>query len=88
MTVLYSISYYVRVLKSVTFTLIFAGRVRVYPSEHLLGLNTRGRILALHSSIILEWKGLTVINTSAYYNKELITGIKSLIVQASDALDK
>ncbi len=31
--------------------------------------------------VIPGWKGLTVINTIAYYNTELITTVKSFIVQ-------
>ncbi len=48
-------------------SLMFAGRVRAYPSEHLSGAMFKGRLLALHTNIILGWKSLPGTNTVGYY---------------------
>ncbi len=48
-------------------SLMFAGKVRTYPSEHLSGALLEGRPLALPKNIILGWKSLPGTNTLAYY---------------------
>jgi hypothetical protein len=46
-----------------------------------IGPHTKGRLTALPTNIILVWKGLTVTNTLAYYNTELVNNVKSVIVR-------
>ncbi len=46
------------------------------------GLHSKGRLRALLVNIILECKWLTVANTPAYFDVELITAVESVIVRA------
>jgi hypothetical protein len=45
-----------------------------------MGLHLKGMLVALSKNIRLGQKRLTVTNTLAYYDTELITTVKSLIV--------
>jgi hypothetical protein len=47
-----------------------------------------GKPLTLPTNVGVGWKQLTVTNTLAYYNNELITVVKSFIVQAYDQFYK
>jgi hypothetical protein len=49
--------------------------------EHLTGFNSKGRS-ALPANIRLQQKCLTVPNTLAYHDTELIMAVKNFIVQA------
>jgi hypothetical protein len=61
-------------------SLIFAG---AYMSGACYGLHSNcRRLLALPANIRLEWRLLTVTNTLAYYDLDLITTISDFIVQA------
>jgi hypothetical protein len=51
--------------------------------EHLSGLHSEGRIMALPTNARLGWEGLIVTNTLAYYCTEFVTAIKLFITQAS-----
>jgi hypothetical protein len=55
---------------------------RSLPSEVLMRLHSMGKFLALTADIRVVLKGLTASNTLAYYNKNLITVLKSFIVKA------
>ncbi len=54
---------------------MFAGKARAYHGH--TGLHSKDRLLILPANIGL----VTVTNTLAYYNTELITAVKSFIVQ-------
>ena len=44
-------------------------------------LRSNGRLLSLPANIKLEWKRLTVTNTLAYYDTELIMTVKMFTLQ-------
>ncbi len=50
--------------------------------EHLTELHSNSRLLALPANIRLEWKGMAVVNTLAYYVTATIMTVKSFIVMA------
>ncbi len=54
--------------------------------EHLIGLHSNGRLLALPANISLEWKLIPLSNTPAYYDVAKITAVKSFIAQAPEVL--
>ncbi len=55
---------------------------RHLPDEVQMRLNSKRKLLVLTADIRVVLKGLTASNTLAYYNKELITVVKSFIVKA------
>jgi hypothetical protein len=55
--------------------LIFAGKAGAFHSGAPYG----SRFLDLAANISLEWKGVAVANTLAYYYTTTITGVKSFI---------
>jgi hypothetical protein len=44
-----------------------------------MGLHSHGRLLALPTNISLEWKGIEVVNTIAYYDAAIITIINIVL---------
>jgi hypothetical protein len=49
-------------------------------STLLNGLRSKGRLIALHANIILEWKCMAAKYSLAYYDMKLITTVKSFTV--------
>ncbi len=53
-----------------------------------MGLHSNGRLLALPEYIRLVWQQLTVTNTLAYYDIEIVTRVKSFTFQEPDLISK
>jgi hypothetical protein len=51
--------------------------------EHLTGLQSNGRLLAMPTHIRLGWKLIAVANTLAYYDIAAFQIVKSSIIQDS-----
>ncbi len=53
-----------------------------WPAEvgSLVGLHSKGRILALVENFRLVWKWLTEMNTLAYYDTVTIVAVKSFMI--------
>ncbi len=59
----------------------FEARLEPIRVGYLAGFHSHGRTLSLAINVILWWKGISVANTTAYYDTPIITAIKSLAVQ-------
>jgi hypothetical protein len=64
-------------------SLIFTGNAGAHSSGGTAALHSKNRLLVLPAIIILGRKWLTVTNVLAYYAKELITVVKSIIIVTS-----
>ena len=54
--------------------------------KHLSGVPLYGRLLASPTNISVGWKGLLGTNALAYYEKSLLTAVKSFITLATGVL--
>jgi hypothetical protein len=61
---------------------MFIGEARAYYRVDHLKLLHSGRLQPYPANIRVVWKGLSGINTPAYYKNPLIRAVKSFIVQA------
>ncbi len=68
---------------SVTITPVMA-RLEPTLSGALTGLNSKGRLTALLTNIITGVKKMIARNTLAYYATELITSVKSFIMDVQE----